>query len=419
MRTVESAHSACADAIVAAMVQPGLADARSSALWLVISISVVAGAVACEPNTDIVASRNALPDARVDSGAMPCDAAECRDAADVAEAGAGAGDEAGEPVDAGDAGCTDPADCGMPMQGNCAAQSCSSVATRADFCAAGQPPTVVLGDSCDATGHTHFKFAVCTCRGLVTNAGFQVSSLAPTAAMGGASVASNDEVRFGPNTTIDGTLYVSGLYGYGAASMPRVTGGVVENAPPACSCDPKLFLDTAALISARARDNDDAAANLTATSLNGFTTGSTLALDCGRYYFDRVVGSGLLSIEARGHIAIFIAGDLGLDDGLTLTLQSGATAEIFIAGNVRVGGQLQLSTTNEGNRVLFAVGGTGTIDLAQDAVIDGSIYAPRAEIVTRGTLELHGSLFVNRANFEKATTVRYQPLAPAREMCAR
>src|SRR3954471_12867152 len=62
MRTVERAHSARADAIVAAMVQPGLADARSSALWLVISISVVAGAVACEPNTDIVASRNALPD---------------------------------------------------------------------------------------------------------------------------------------------------------------------------------------------------------------------------------------------------------------------------------------------------------------------------------------------------------------------
>ena len=61
MRTVESGRSGCADAIVAAMVQPGLTDARSSALWLVISMSVVAGAVACEPNTDIVATLGHLP----------------------------------------------------------------------------------------------------------------------------------------------------------------------------------------------------------------------------------------------------------------------------------------------------------------------------------------------------------------------
>jgi hypothetical protein len=390
------------------MGQEGLAHARTSALWLAIFGCVAAGSIGCEPNTDIVARRNTLRDAQVDSGPAGCDAADCRDA-EVVEPG----DDAG---DAGDAGCAPPADCGMPMPGNCAAQSCRSIATKLDFCAAGQPPTVVLGDSCDAVGRTHFKFAVCTCRGLVTNAGFEVDSLSSTAAAGGASVASNDEVRLGPDTSIDGALYVTGMYG--AAATPRVAAGVMESAPPACSCDPKLFLDTAALISARSRDNDNAAAQLTATSLNGFN-GSTLSLDCGRYYFDRVVGSGLLSIEAKGRVAIFIAGDLGLDDGLTLTLQSGATAEIYVGGNVRVGGRLELSTSNDGNRVLLAVGGTGTIDLAQDALIDGSIYAPRAEIVTRGTLELNGSLFVNRANFAKATRVHYQPIPAPREMCAR
>jgi hypothetical protein len=266
-------------------------------------------------------------------------------------------------------------------------------------------------------GFTHFKFAICTCRGLVTNAGFEVDSLDPAAPDGSASIASNGSVQLGPDTTIDGAVYVSGMYSTMAA--PRVASGIQQNAEPQCSCDASHFLDVAALISTRAIDNDNALAQLTATRLNGFSSGATLSLDCGRYYFTRVAGSGLLQIEARGRVAIFIAGDLSLDDGFTLTLASGATAEIYVGGNVRVGGELELSTTNDGNRVLFVAGGDGTIDLNSDAVIDGSIYAPLEELVTRGTLELHGSMFVERANFQRATRVHYAPLPAARETCAR
>jgi hypothetical protein len=266
-------------------------------------------------------------------------------------------------------------------------------------------------------GFTHFKFAVCTCRGLVTNAGFQVDSLDPAAPDGSASIASNGAVQLGPDTTVDGAIYVSGMYS--AMAEPRAAGGVKQNADPECSCDATHFLDITALITTRAADNDNALAQLTAARLNGFSSGATLSLDCGRYYFTRVAGSGLLQLEARGRVAIFIAGDLSLDDGFTLTLANGATAEIYVGGNVRVGGKLELSTTNAGNRVLLVAGGDGTIDLGSDSVIDGSIYAPREELVTRGTLELHGSLFVERANFQRATSVHYAPLPAAREMCVK
>jgi hypothetical protein len=102
-----------------------------------------------------------------------------------------------------------------------------------------------------------------------------------------------------------------------------------------------------------------------------------------------------------------------------LTLTNGATAEIYVRGNVRVSGKLELGTSNDGNRVLLIAEGDGTIELGADAIIDGSIYAPREELVTRGTFELNGSLFVARANFQHATRVHYAPLPGSREMCAR
>jgi hypothetical protein len=373
-------------------------------------LAACAALLACRPHDDIVATRIPIRDAQVEAGpATGCDSSECRDASDVPDA-----------AEEEDAGCDAAgADCGMPppMRGDCNAQTCGSLSNRTEFCAGARPPSVVLGDTCDMQGFTHFKFAVCTCRGLVTSAGFEVDSLDPNAPSGSASIASNGAVQLGPDTTVDGAIYVSGVYSTMAA--PVVASGIQQNAEPQCACDAAHYLDVVSLISTRATDNDNALAQLAATRLNGFSSGATLSLDCGRYYFTRVAGSGNLQIEARGRVAIFIAGDLALDGGFTLTLANGATAEIYVGGNVRVVGKLELSTTNDGNRVLLVAGGDGTIDLDSDAVIDGSIYAPREELVTRGTLELHGSMFVARANFQRATRVHYAPLPPAREMCAR
>jgi hypothetical protein len=389
------------------MSEPGLGSSRC---WRAVGLHALcwftcAALNACEPHTDIVAHltiADATPEAGC-SSAINCDAAV--DAAVDAAIDATV-----------DAGCDDAADCGMqPIPNMCAAKSCSSVASRDAFCSAAQSATVVIGDSCDLAGRPGFQFAVCTCDDLITNSGLQVDSLDDNAAPAGASVAINDELRLGPDASIDGSLYVTGKYG--ATTAPRVSGAFVQGSSPRCGCDPTRLLDITAMVQARARDNDDASAQLTAASLNGFSAGRRLSLDCGRYYFNRIAGSGQLQIEARGRISVFVAGDVALDDGFSLTLQNGATAEIFVGGNVLVGGRLELSPTNDGNRVLLAVQGTGTIDLA-DALLDGSLYAPHAHIVTASTLELHGSLFVNRANFGGTTHVRYQPLPAARAMCA-
>lgn len=170
---------------------------------------------------------------------------------------------------------------------------------------------------------------MCTCDDLITNSGLRVDSLDNNAAPAGASVVINDELRLGPDASIDGSLYVTGKYG--ATTAPRVSGAFVQGAAPRCGCNPEQLLDIAALARARVRDNDDAGAQLTAASLNGFSAGRRLSLDCGRYYFDRIAGGGELQIEARGRIAVFVAGDLALDDGFSLTLQNGAKLVVLDA----------------------------------------------------------------------------------------
>ena len=329
-----------------------------------------------------------------------------------------AGREDTGPMDAGrtDTGPVEPNDAGAPpdLPRVCPAETCAStLSTSAAFCDAARPAAVVLGDSCDATSRPLFAYAACSCTDLVTNSEFVVDALDGSALS--ASIAVNQQLRFGSSATIDGSIFVSGRYS--SAMSAAVSGDIVQAVSPRCVCDEANLLNTQALIQARATDNDNAPAQLTASSLNGFTS-QTLALDCGRYYFDRVVGDGSLQIEARGRIALFIAGELGVAGALTLTLASGASAEIFVGSNVRVDGPLELSTTRDGNRVLLAVNGTGTIDLA-GALVDGSIYAPRAEIVTRGPFELNGSLFVKRANFGDRATLRYQGIPASRADCSR
>ncbi len=359
---------------------------------------------ACETKTDVVARRPLATDGGADS--------RVPDAADTEpDTGRPGIPDTGTP----DTGAPDAGDAGAPpIPHDCSAETCGALGTRNDFCTAGRPAAVVIGDGCDPDGHQHVQFAVCTCTDLITSALFEVDALDPAAPRGSASIAVNRNLRLGTETSVDGSIIVAGMYG--ATAEPRFTGELFVNGPESCSCAPEKFLDIPGLIAARAADNDNDAAQLTAERLDGFSTES-LALDCGRYYFDRVIGSGALRIDARGRVGIFIAGEISVDGPLTLTLAPGASADIFVAGTVRVGGRLELSNGNEGNRVLFAVNGTGTIDLEDGAVVDGSIYAPRSEIVTRGPLELNGFLFVLRAAFEDTARVHYQPIPATRASC--
>jgi hypothetical protein len=303
------------------------------------------------------------------------------------------------------------ATCPPVLPAACEALTCSALDEQPAYCALAPGTSVVqLGDGCEQGRPPAFRFAVCACEGgLVADVPFELDVLAGAAS---ASLAVNGMLRLGADVTIAGSIYVSGMYSIHTDAPPQITGMVYERAEPACDCEPSRLLDVAQLLSARALDNDNASAGLPADALNGFTGTRSVTLGCGRYYLTRIAGSDALSLEISGRVALFIGDNIELNQGLTLSLQEGATAEIFLAGGMTIDGRLELGSGNDGNRVLLAVGGDRNIQLNGAAIIQGSLYAPRAALVTQGTLEVHGGMFVRRANLGGATRVHFQPLAP-------
>lgn len=387
------------------------APALRAAIWLAHAL-VLAPVIASCTVTDTVAVAPPLQPPLAGDDAATCVPPGCCDAGSCADARTEPDCDAGGC--ARDAGC-DADSCGAPPP-VCEPVACSAFDDRSAYCATPPAePLVQLGDGCEPGQAPSFRFAVCGCGGeFVTDLPFELDVLSGAAE---SSLAVNGDLHLGADAKIAGSIYVSGTYSVLAGSPPQVTGQVYEGAPPACDCAESRLFDVSGLVAERASDNDNAQAALDARALDGFSGARSLTLDCGRYYFTRIAGDGLLTLEARGRIAIFVGGNIELNAGLTLNLAEQASAEIYVAGDAHVAARLELGTGNQGNRVLLAVGGDGNIQLNGDAIVEGSIYAPRAALVTQGSLELHGALFVRYANLGGATRVHFQPLGPVGPTC--
>jgi hypothetical protein len=291
-------------------------------------------------------------------------------------------------LDALEPGCSDAAACAAPL---CAAHSCEPGSSQAAFCMA-QSNLFEIGDGCSAQTPDiqSFRFAICSCTDLVTVAALRVDGPDSTA------LAVNGALRVKDGVDIQGSVRVGAALASSGQLPPMITGPVIEHAPPACVCDATTLLDIGAAVRAHARDNDNAASQLASTELDAFSSQRELDLNCGRYYLSRIAGSAALHMRVHGRVALFVAGNIELDDAWVVNLDAGAQLELLVAGNLRVAGRVELlSETASDLRVL--VGGEGTLDLSSDTSISGVLYAPRAELVTRGRFEIDGALFVRRA----------------------
>ena len=296
------------------------------------------------------------------------------------------------------------ADASVPW---CSAAVCANFDDVASRCSDGTSH-VLLGDSCDAADPASpaSRFALCACtdfisrQALRTDAwnGSDANGLSPVAA----SVAVNGTFAAAGALDIAGSLFVTGSIEL-APDAGQVVADVIEaNAPAACACDGSGFLDVGALVAAHAdaNANDNLQLGFDPQMLDGFTLppdAAPLELGCGRYYFAALHGRGPLRLRVTGHAAIFVADDLAVDDDFTIELAPASAVDLFVAGNVRASARFTLGDVSQAGRARLYVGGTGNLDIYSDAFFAGSVYAPRAELVTRGLLTVYGSLFVRRA----------------------
>lgn len=307
-------------------------------------------------------------------------------------------------------------------EGRCEAKACDALVTREALCRGAQP-LVQAGDSCGANGRSPAaRFALCSCTDLVTHAPLRVDAFSGSVAQSASEL---------PRLGINGNLTLDGVDALNADFLVRgrvaVADGAVlqpimrvSSAP--CDCNPGSLLDIDALAKAHARDNDNdnASAGLTSAQLDGFRGAQTLDLSCGRYYFTRFKGDDAITIRARGNVAIFVATNIELNDALSVQTEDAASqVSLFVAGDMHVGGTLSLGGDPNGrSRVDLYLASEGTLEIAGSADITGRLYAPSVELVSTGTFQLYGSLFVRRAAPGAEFNLHYDERAATPAICA-
>ena len=276
----------------------------------------------------------------------------------------------------------------------------------ASNCSSGTGVPVQVGDGCGAEdpASQSFRFALCSCDDYVSE--FPLVVEASDADGEGGSVGVNGTLTLGAGASIDGSLQVAGAIETGDGPAVEVSGRSLEAANLGCNCQPGNLLDVGARVAAARASNDNAAQSLDPRALDGFTSAETLNLSSGKLYLSRIAGSAPLTLAIDGAVQLHADGDVELDSTLTVTLAPGATLDLFIARNVRARALLLGDATTAG-RLRVYVGGPGTINLEDTSLIGGSLYAPTAELVTRGPLAAHGPLFVRRAAPGAELRVRY------------
>jgi hypothetical protein len=294
----------------------------------------------------------------------------------------------------------------------CQAESCATLGSRSALCQNGQSQ-IQAGDSCKADGSAQAsRYALCTCSDLITSNKLTVDAFSGTLAQ---SATQTPKVGINGNLSLQGSGTIAADFivrGRSVVGDDLMLHGLTQSTSAPCSCASEALLDVAALASAHASDNDNALAGITSEQLNGFSGAQQLTLDCGRYYFSRLKGDDPIVIHTRGHVAIFVGSNIELNNALSIQTESESQVSLFVAADMRVGGALSLGGDPNGKaRVDLYLASEGTLEIAGSTELSGKLYAPRAELVSFGTFQIYGSLFVRRAAPGGELNIHYDELS--------
>lgn len=243
---------------------------------------------------------------------------------------------------------------------------------------------------------------------------------------GNTSVDIKRNADIGGDVKVNGSLKVGGTLTYpstktlsaGAQAVAKTARAPVSVAPP-CDCAAERLFNVTAYVTPRAQDNDNAALGLAASKLTNFTGAQTLDLTCGRFYLDRIGGSGKVTINVSGRAALFVGGDVNLNDAFAVNLGPRGELDLFISGSFNSSAAIALGNTNAPARVRLYLGGNGNLNLAGNTVLGGNVYAPTSALVTSGPLEVFGAVFVRSFNPSASVTIHHDiAILKAGEGCA-
>lgn len=176
-----------------------------------------------------------------------------------------------------------------------------------------------------------------------------------------------------------------------AAGAPPVTRADVTVQRPV-SCEPAL--DIAALVEAASRDNDNTSIALSAaSSLKLFDTAREVTLPCGRYFVEDIYAAGVLTVRIAGRVALYVRNGIITEStgALTIRLDDGAELDLFVAQGLSGSGPVQIGSASAPTRTRLHFAASGPLSFTAPALLAASLYAPRAQLVTKERFELFGA----------------------------
>ncbi len=210
-----------------------------------------------------------------------------------------------------------------------------------------------------------------------------------------------EDLQVGGQLTVPEGVEINVNGGEQVASLLRET--VQVDRP--CGCDEGDLLDIAAIVDERAALNDNAQLDFDPAELEDYQGLISRTLPCGHFFLNRLSGRGELELVISGRAALYVLGQVHFEGPVYVQLEHGAELDLFFAGDLAADDTLQLGQRNQPERVRLYVGGTGTVNLAKQSWLAGHLYAPRAELVTAGPLEVFGSVFARAVNDEGGLTI--------------
>jgi hypothetical protein len=278
----------------------------------------------------------------------------------------------------------------------CDTRICETTSQSDNFCA-GDGLVLTLGDGCkNADSNPEFRYALCSETDLIVKAPLHVTG----------SVAVDRAASLSADVAVDGDLrYGSVLYEMG--TKEAVARSTVQ-ATTTCQLPSTLSLDVAAIVQARASDNDNDQAREELDQLARWSGEHSITLPCGRYYLSEIDGDGSMTVNAMGNVVLFVDGSVSAKQGLQIRAAPSARVSLVIKGSVHVIGGLQLGELSDARHLMLAA---KQIHLEQGKnTIGGVLYVQSEEILlVNGTLDVNGAVFAHRAQLEGATSVVHAP----------
>jgi hypothetical protein len=163
---------------------------------------------------------------------------------------------------------------------------------------------------------------------------------------------------------------------------------------PPCGCGGRELLDIDAIVAAGASDNDNARLGLTRDALHTAAASGKLELACGRLAFEGgnvVAGS---AVDARGHVVLFVSGDLTIAGSFATQLGTDGELDVFVRGNLILLEGAQVGTIARPAALRFYVSGEGDIAVTGPLSFAANLYAPRTNLYLTVDQRSYGALFV-------------------------